>query len=353
MRAILAAASGALFALLLSLGAFFYALWVWRTWTDPGHPTDFIAYHTWAAMLRACPGAASLYDPTRVRAFLLTLRPASTEQYPFAYPPSFLLLLWPLGAFGWRLGGLLWGLAGLASYLGALAVAPGGGVRRGWILLAALAMPATALCLGQGQGGLLFAGLLAGGCALLPRRPIAAGVLFGLLACKPQYGLLVPVALLAGREWRAIAAAIATAFGMVLASMLAFGESLWWLWPRALAGLARRVAPDAALERMMPTVTGTLRLVYVASPWVFAAQAVAGAVAAGGVALVWRRGAARDATAVLASATFLATPYAFTYDLPALNVGLFAFALARVARGERLSWAECVVGGCWCCCRSR
>ncbi len=43
-----------------------------------------------------------------------------------------------------------------------------------------------------------------GACRLLGRRPVLAGVLFGLAAVKPQLGLLVPVALISARQWRSV-----------------------------------------------------------------------------------------------------------------------------------------------------
>jgi hypothetical protein len=46
---------------------------------------------------------------------------------------------------------------------------------------------------------------------VLERRPYLAGSLFGLMIFKPQLGLLLPVALIAGRQWRVFAAAAATA----------------------------------------------------------------------------------------------------------------------------------------------
>ena len=42
-----------------------------------------------------------------------------------------------------------------------------------------------------------FAGLFGAALVTLQQRPVLSGVLFGLLAYKPQFGLLIPVALLA------------------------------------------------------------------------------------------------------------------------------------------------------------
>ena len=81
--------------------------------------------------------------------------------------------------------------------------------------------------LGHGQNGFLTAALFAGALVTLERRPGTAGVLFGLLAYKPQFGLMIPLALLAAGRWRAIAAAAATVAAMLLATMLAFGLEIW------------------------------------------------------------------------------------------------------------------------------
>jgi len=335
------AAAGLLFAPLGVLGVAFYALWAFRTWTEPGHVTDFLAFHTWAAMLRAIPHAAGLYDEPRVRAFLVARHPVIEDHYPFAYPPSFLLVLWPLGGLAGPLGALVWGLAGLAIYVVALAEPPW----RRAITIALLLLPATALTVGQGRDGLIFAGFMGGACRLLPRRPVWAGVLFGLLACKPQFGVLVPLALLSARQGRAFAAAAVTVLGSVIASAWAFGWSLWLRWPVALMTLSRIVGQDCRLDPLMPTVTGNLRLLHLAPAAILIAQVGAAALAALCVWAAWRREPGRDAAAVLMVGTFLATPYAFSYDLPILDAGLLAFLLERIARGEQLMATECAAGG--------
>ena len=62
---------------------------------------------------------------------------------------------------------------------------------------------------------------------LLERRPWVAGALFGLLCYKPQFGLLLPLALLAERQWRAIvgAALVVAAFAGLSAAL--FGMQTW------------------------------------------------------------------------------------------------------------------------------
>ena len=73
--------------------------------------------------------------------------------------------------------------------------------RSGWLLLA-LAFPAVFINLGHGHNGFLTAALFGGALATLERRPLVAGMLFGLLAYKPQFGMLIPLVLLATGRWR-------------------------------------------------------------------------------------------------------------------------------------------------------
>ena len=67
-----------------------------------------------------------------------------------------------------------------------------------WLLLA-LAFPAVLINIGHGQNGFLTAALLGGALVVLDRRPLVAGILIGLLVYKPQFGLMIPLALLAER----------------------------------------------------------------------------------------------------------------------------------------------------------
>src|SRR5207237_836783 len=61
----------------------------------------------------------------------------------------------------------------------------------------------------------------------LESRPIAAGILFGLLCYKPHFGVLVPIALAAGGYWRSFLAAGCSATALVLISLALFGWETW------------------------------------------------------------------------------------------------------------------------------
>src|SRR5204862_2503943 len=107
-------------------------------------------------------------------------------------------------------------------------------VRRLPAIALALACPFTAWNLLAGQNGFLTGALLGAGLLCLERRPILAGVFIGCLTYKPQFGILIPLALIGSREWQTLAAAAITAAVLAGISIAALGLGSWQLLPEAL-----------------------------------------------------------------------------------------------------------------------
>src|SRR6266508_871878 len=172
--------------------------------------TDFSSFY--AAGTYVQDGQASApFDPPAQHAREQQLFGAATPFYSWAYPPFFLFIAAALALLSYPLALLVWQVVTLLSYLGtiraAVASVSESAVRDRLCILLALAYPAVFVNVGHGQNGLLSASLLGGALVLLPKRPILAGVLIGFLAYKPQFGLMIPIALLAGGRWKTIAGA--------------------------------------------------------------------------------------------------------------------------------------------------
>jgi hypothetical protein len=308
-------------------GIAYVAMAMGRGW--PRGFGDAFALWSWGRFVAAHP-AAAIYDPVRLHAAQVALGLAAGASYPFAYPPTFLLLLWPLGEMRGPAAAAVLLAGSLGLYLWAT-------VGRDWrspALLAAIAAPTTAIEIGSGQTGFLAAALLAGGLRLVATRPATAGVLFGLLTYKPQLGLLVPVALVAARQWRAIGAASLTALALGLAATAAFGTAIWPAWLAALPAFSQRFAAEnGAVLHLMPTVSAALLLAGVPSGAAQAAQAAVGLAAAAAVWALFRRGPRPLAGAGLLVAALLATPYAFVYDMPIVATAVIWLAIERQRAG--------------------
>ena len=192
--------------------------------------------------------------------------------------------------------------------------------------------------------GFVIAGLEVAGLRLSRTRPLLAGVLLGFSAVRAPLATLLPVALVAARLWRTLAAAAATVAAMAVASALAFGGEIWWRWAEAVPRLGAPGSQRAILA-MMPTVAGNLTLLGAGERAIASAQLGAAAAAAWAVWHAFHRGAGEAAIAALLAAGFLATPYAMIGDLPLLAAAVLLLIGQRTNSGVALHPLELVVLG--------
>jgi len=206
---------------------------------------------------------------------------------------------------------------------------------RGELFLLALAYPAVLINIGHGQNGFLTAALLGGALIVLDRRPVLAGILIGLLVYKPQFGLMIPLALVAGGYWRTFAAAAATVAVLTLVTTLAFGPEVWPAF-KASTEFSRSVVLEQGQTgwQKIQSVFSWARM------WgapIRLAYALQGALTiAIGVAIVrlWRSAAAPALkNAALCLAAILATPYSLDYDMMVLAPAIAFFAADGFRRG--------------------
>jgi alpha-1,2-mannosyltransferase len=196
------------------------------------HPIEDWMVYFGAARLAIEGNMALLLDSERFTAHLNAMFAGwLSEPFVFrswAYPPPFLLLLVPFGMVGFVVSCALFEIATFAGLLAA--VWHSARRNRALHLLSLLLAPAVAFNLVTGQNGFLTGTLMIGGFGALPGNPVLAGVLLGLLTYKPQFWLLVPVALAAARQWRVLGIALATGAAVSLASVAAFGFEPWFVW---------------------------------------------------------------------------------------------------------------------------
>ncbi|MBY0532062.1 MAG: DUF2029 domain-containing protein [Xanthobacteraceae bacterium] len=254
-----------------------------------------------------------------------------TPFYGWHYPPIFLFLAAALASFPYLAALAVWQVSTLALYLWSIrAILP-----RAEIWLPALAFPAVLVNIAHGHNGFLTAALIGGGLFLLGRKPIAAGILFGLLIYKPQFGVLIPLALAAGGYWRAFLAASATVIALCAATYFAFGPGVWEAFRESMTFTREIVLEkgDTGFHKIQ-SVFSTVRLIGGPVTLAYATQAVVFAIVA--VCLVWLwRGPAAFAlkAAALIAGSMLATPYLLDYDLMIAAPAIAFLAAHGLAKG--------------------
>lgn len=286
---------------------------------------DFISF--WGAAWLALEGApAAAYDLDTLHALQSSVASSDGGKMPFPYPPVFLLFVMPFALLGFPAAMALWATATFALYM---ATARQAFPNSGWLAAAFAPVFANAAI---GQNGFLTASLFIGGLLLLGKRPFLAGLLLGCLAIKPQLGLLLPVALVAARQWRAIAGAAASFVGVIALGLAVFGLAATQAWIAQMP-LYASIARDGLVGwEKLASVYAASRQMGVPPEAAFALHAALAIAAAAVVWRVWRSQAEPLAkAAVLAAGTMLISPYLFIYD----GVILVLPFLWLAAAGER------------------
>ncbi len=311
-------------------GSFFAGNWLIAP--DGGNvASDFV--DVWAAGHLTLHGHASTayHWPTHKIVEDSALGHAFDGYYAWHYPPVFLFVAAALASLPYTLSFLVWTISTFLIYLAAIRAIVGD---RSAYLLAA-AFPPVLANFFVGQNGFFSAALIGGTLVLLERRQaVLAGVLLGVLTYKPHLGLLFPIALAAGGEWRTIAAAAITALLMALASYLVFGDASWHAFIAHIGESSQTIlAEGKAGWNKLQTAFGLVRTLGGGEPLALTVQAIVGLAAASAVALLWRSHAPYEIkAAALGTGSLLATPYLYTYDLLILAVPL-AY-LLRLGRAQ-------------------
>lgn len=302
--------------------------------------TDFSSFYAAGSMVLE-GHAADVYNPAAHYAREQQLFGKDTPYFSWLYPPFFLLVATPLALLPYWLALAVWQAAGFGLYLGVV----GAILRRArstdavaalWLPVAA-AFPAVFVNLGHGQNGFLTAGLLGGALCLLRPQPVLSGVLFALLAYKPQFALVIPLALLAAGRWRTITAATVAVAALVAGATLAFGIEVW----SGFAGsteMSRKLLleqGDVGFEKLQ-SAFAAVRMWGGSVPLAYGVQGALSLAAIAGAVWAWRTpcdDAVRGALLVLA--TLLASPHTLDYDLMLLGPAIAFMVSAGVAGGFR------------------
>src|SRR5580693_1640429 len=278
----------------------------------------------------------------------------ATQFYGWHYPPYFLFIAAALAWMPYGLALFVWQAITLGLYLLAIrailkAFAPEGGASRDplWLLLA-LAFPAVLINVGHGHNGFLTAALLGGGLVSLDRRPLIAGILFGLMAYKPQFGLMIPIALAAGGYWRTFIAAAATAVLLTPVTTLVFGVQVWHAFFVG-AEFTRTVVleqGDTGWHKIQ-SIFSWARMWGAPVPLAYAIQGAATLALAMASALLWHGKAPHPLKAAgLCLAAILATPYTLDYDMMVLAPAIAFVAADGAARGFG-PWEKTALAALW------
>jgi alpha-1,2-mannosyltransferase len=328
------------------------------------------------------------FDPELQHAMEKRLFGEDTPLYGWHYPPVFLGIAAALALLPYLSALVVWQAATLAAYLAMIRAIMkniplplgeadprsrrgGGPTARGdltppgvslreaprfpergemkWLwLLPALAFPAVFINIAHGHNGFLTAALFGGGLLLLDRKPAIAGILIGLLCYKPQFGLLIPLVLVATARWNAFWTAAATVVVAAAMSWLAFGTDTWLAFRDSLEFTRTVVLEQGGTGfYKIQSPFAAARLWGAPVEVAYAVQGAAIAAIAVLLTILWRSDVAFEikAAALLAGA-LISTPYLLDYDL-VLSAPAIAFLAAHGLQRGFLPYEKTSLVFCW------
>lgn len=296
-----------------------------------GNPigTDFLAF--WSAGYLANQGTPERsYQPEQIYKTSKIAVPANKNQYVWSYPPPFFFVTQLLAKLPYLTALTIWSLTGLVGYLFAIyKLHP---IRNNlWLTAGFFSAFINFL---QGQNGFLSTILMAGAFYNLTSRPVIAGILIGLLSYKPQLGLIIPLALLAGRHYFVLASATATVFTINALAFRSFGLATYQVFFHNLKNAHALVDQGLLPLFKMPSFFAALRFHGIHSTIALSVHILIGLAVAIMTVYVWRRSISLElkvSTLILGS---LVVPHHLNdYDLTLLMIPIVFLTKNAVANG--------------------
>jgi hypothetical protein len=247
------------------------------------------------------PDPYDIWAVTKAQAFMFD----ASKPLAFVYPPSSLPLFFPFGLLRFWPAYVVWSALSAVLFLWAARQV----TDKSWLVFLT---PSVLFSLYLGQTALMTGAAIIFGIVELQRRPVLAGVCFGVAAAlKPQTVCLAPLALLVGRHWKTLAASALTWLLFALSAV-----HLWPAWWQVIKGF------PAVLDRYYPYIANNG-----SNPVSFAKAlglpqisfGIAGiALGAGVIVASFRALDAPTRIVGLISGALLASPYAMKYETAAM-----------------------------------
>ena len=270
---------------------------------------------------------------------------------PWLYPPAFLFAIAPLSLLPLAVSYLLFVGVGALLFTRVTLRVSELGQAIGKPRVAALFVagsPCVFVAAAVGQNSLLTAACAALAVRWVDRRPILAGFCIGLLAIKPQVGIVFPFVLIAAGAWRTFIVAGISALSITALGVIAGGMETLHLF-LANADFVRSVIIDHFFHfwRGSPTAFAALRMSGAGLALARFGQAWVAIAAIAAACHVWRSTSdTRLRCSVLVVSTLVANPYVWHYELTWLGIALACIASLGFEQGWLRGEQE-VLGFAW------
>jgi hypothetical protein len=286
---------------------------------------DFVQHYS-ASMLATQGQASSAYNFDKLSLVESSIAGFKVELHPYYlmwnYPPSFLLLIMPLSLLPYKVSLILWVFIFFIAYILVLyQIAP-----NPLTIWLAIAFPANFWNVLHCQNGFFFGCLLGAGLFLLYKKPPLSGILLGLFTCKPHLAFIIPLALIAGRQWKALSSMAIIVLLMFISSSMLFTFKVWDAFMSNAQFVRLIMENGSAPWHKNLSIFATTRLLSASIHTAYLLQIILAIIVIGVTCYVWWR--CREPVilnSILVLGILLATPYLMVNDLTLLAIPLAYF----------------------------
>jgi hypothetical protein len=249
---------------------------------------------------------------------------------PYVYPPTYLFITYFLGFMPYLIAFAIWVLATLFLYGTAVYTI----IPRRAAVVAAMSPFFVAVNADYGHNGFVTAALFGFSLAFLERRPWLSGIFLGFLSYKPHIGVLLPLALLVSRNWRAFASATVATVILGVGAVFAFGPEGWLTFLHTLLDRRTTLSPDSAVPLALHSIFGLLRWAEASAQVSWVGHLAVAAIVAMTVWVVWAKPIPFSLrAAVLCIGSAMVPPYILFYDLCILSIAVAFLVRDGMSRG--------------------
>jgi alpha-1,2-mannosyltransferase len=254
----------------------------YRSIAGPLKGADFVHFYT-LGHLALTGRTDQLYDAAAQYRLQTNLVPDSKgDRFLPVYPPQAALVFAPFSVWSYGTSVLLWAFTTIALYAWVVYStwkSSRGSIPDGtFVLAAAAAFPPFWSLVIHGQTTIIpLVALYLGWRALERRHAYLAGLAFGMLAIKPQFGLVLAVVVLACGEWAMLAGAVTAVALQAGAVAFAMGPGVLWDFGAAVRHLPHitgMLEPKPYDMHSIRAVTGLLPAWATMPAWVVVSAAV-------------------------------------------------------------------------------
>lgn len=296
---------------------------------------DFAVYYTTGKMVTA----GNIENIYNVPVHHAALEGLLQREIPFllswVYPPTFLLVILPFSILPYYVGLAFWQITTFLLALWAVYLLIPKHKNLAFLFCG---FPGVLMNFRWGQNGFLNTSLLAFGLYFLERSPVFSGLMFGLLAYKPQIAFFPIIVLLMNKKWRVLMWTIFFAVLSSLVSAIIFGFDIWAIFLRSFSNSTTALLDTfwekvAAIE---PTFYSVFRLAGISRNTSYLLQGIVMILEFTIVFWICRkteRISLRGSSLVLG--ILISSPYFVQYDLVILSIPLVLLSYDLLEHGYR------------------